>query len=212
MFIIEWMCVLASGFCNFDQIDLKQVIQFLGNTFSSTSLIFYWRFFLDYSRPFYVRRIYLFWQMSLQWRHTERDGISNRRGLDCLLNRLFGRRSKKHQSSASLAFVRGNHRWPLNSPHKGPVTRIMFPFDDVIMAIYKMAVNKLIRNSHGIWVHWKCSVLLVIEYVHIMMTSSNGNIFCVAGPLPGEFTGHRWILSQRPVARSFGVFFDLRVK
>ena len=43
------------------------------------------------------------------------------------------RRSKKHQNSASLAFVRGIHRWPVNSPHKGPVTRKMFPFDDVIM-------------------------------------------------------------------------------
>ena len=40
---------------------------------------------------------------------------------------------KKHQSSASLASVRGIHRWPVNSPHKGPVTRKMFPFDDVIM-------------------------------------------------------------------------------
>ena len=40
---------------------------------------------------------------------------------------------RKHQSSASLAFVRGLHRWPVNSPHKGPVTRKMFSFDDVIM-------------------------------------------------------------------------------
>ena len=40
---------------------------------------------------------------------------------------------RKHQGSASLAFVRGIHRWPVNSPHKGPVTRKMFPFDDVIM-------------------------------------------------------------------------------
>ena len=46
----------------------------------------------------------------------------------------------KHQSSASLAFVRGNHRWPVNSPHKGPVTRKMFPFDDVI--VYMLIVNK----------------------------------------------------------------------
>ena len=37
----------------------------------------------------------------------------------------------KHQSSASLAFVRGIHRWPMISPHKGPVTRKMFPFDYV---------------------------------------------------------------------------------
>ena len=40
---------------------------------------------------------------------------------------------RKHQSSASPAFVRGIHRGPVNSPHKWPVTRKMFPFDDVIM-------------------------------------------------------------------------------
>ena len=39
-----------------------------------------------------------------------------------------------------------------------------------------------------------------------MMTSSNGNIFRVTGPLCGEFTGLRW---KRPVTRSFNVFFDL---
>ena len=42
---------------------------------------------------------------------------------------------RKHQSSASLAFVQGIHLWPVNSPHKGPVTRKMFPFDDVIMNV-----------------------------------------------------------------------------
>ena len=40
---------------------------------------------------------------------------------------------RKHQSSASLAFMWGIHRWPVNSPHKWPVTRKMFPFDDVII-------------------------------------------------------------------------------
>ena len=40
---------------------------------------------------------------------------------------------RKYQSSASLAFVCGIHRWPVNSPHKRPVTWKMFPFDDVIM-------------------------------------------------------------------------------
>ena len=43
---------------------------------------------------------------------------------------------RKHQSSASLAFVRGIHRVPVNSPHKWPVTRKMFPFDDVIMNFF----------------------------------------------------------------------------
>ena len=43
-----------------------------------------------------------------------------------------GVNKKKHQSSASLAFVREIHRGPVNFPHKWPVTRKMFPFDDVI--------------------------------------------------------------------------------
>ena len=43
---------------------------------------------------------------------------------------------RKHQSSASLAFVRGLHRRSVNSPHKWPVTRKMFPFDDVIMLFW----------------------------------------------------------------------------
>ena len=46
-----------------------------------------------------------------------------------------GADQRKLQSSASLAFVRGIHRGQVNSPHKGPVTRKMFPFDDVIMGL-----------------------------------------------------------------------------
>ena len=44
-----------------------------------------------------------------------------------------GADQRKHQSSAQVAYVRGIHRWPVDSPHKGPVTWKMFPFDDVIM-------------------------------------------------------------------------------
>ena len=40
---------------------------------------------------------------------------------------------RKHQSSASLTFLREIFRLPVNSPHKWPVTRNMSPFDDVIM-------------------------------------------------------------------------------
>ena len=49
-------------------------------------------------------------------------------------------------------------------------------------------------------------------FVSVMMTSSYGNIFRVTGLLRGEFTGQRWIPTQRPVTRSFDVFFDLRLK
>ena len=44
-----------------------------------------------------------------------------------------GADQRKHQSFALLDFVRGIHRWPVNPPHKWPVTRKSFPFDDVIM-------------------------------------------------------------------------------
>ena len=44
-----------------------------------------------------------------------------------------GADQRKHLSSVSLAFMRGNHRWPVNSSYKRPVTRKMFLFDDVIM-------------------------------------------------------------------------------
>ena len=45
----------------------------------------------------------------------------------------WGANERQQQSSTPLAFVRGIHRSPVNSPHKGPVTRKMVPFDDVIM-------------------------------------------------------------------------------
>ena len=45
-----------------------------------------------------------------------------------------------------------------------------------------------------------------------MMTSSNGNIYCVTGPLWAEFIYHRGIPSQRPVAWSFNVFFYVRLE
>ena len=51
--------------------------------------------------------LFTIYSYTLRWRHNGRDGISNNQPDDCLLNLLFRRRSKKHQSSASLAFVWG---------------------------------------------------------------------------------------------------------
>ena len=51
----------------------------------------------------------------------------------CLLKRLFRRRSKKTSKLRVAGLYVGNSPGPVNSPHKGPVTRKMFPFDDVIM-------------------------------------------------------------------------------
>ena len=57
---------------------------------------------------------------------------------------------RKHQSSASLAFVREIHRGPVNSPHKWPVTRKMFPFDDVFM-IWHVGTCQLWANRLMSW-------------------------------------------------------------
>ena len=70
-----------------------------------------------------------------------------------------GADQRKHQSSASLAFVRGIHRGSVNSPHKWPVTRKMFPFDDVIMMVtcqYIPYWEHISRNlaNHIQW--WTC--------------------------------------------------------
>ena len=59
-----------------------------------------------------------------------------------------GADQSKHQSSASLAFVWGIHRGPVNSPHKWPVTRKMFPFDDVTVFIFYCGLM-LLRHAHG---------------------------------------------------------------
>ena len=60
-----------------------------------------------------------------------------------------GADQRKHQASASLAYVRGIHRWPVNSPHQWPVTRKMFPFDDVIMTCLALSrlVPKLVNET-----------------------------------------------------------------
>ena len=94
-----------------------------------------------------------------------------------------GADQRKHQNPASLAFVRWIHRLPMNSPHKRPVTRKMFPFGH-------SDINMLMQ--------WKW-----------MMMSSNGNIVRVTGLLWGEPPVIGGFPSQRPVTGIFDVFFHL---
>ena len=71
---------------------------------------------------------------TLQWRQNGRYGVSKNNSLTIVYPTVYsGADQRKHQSSASLAFVWGIHRQPVNIPHKPPVTQKMFPFDDVIM-------------------------------------------------------------------------------
>ena len=73
---------------------------------------------------------------------------------------------RKHQSSASMAFVWGIHRWPVNSPHKGPITRKMFPFDDVIM-ISSHATKYSLKGKI-------CCNLAMINVIHIHIRVNYG--------------------------------------
>ena len=73
---------------------------------------------------------------TLRWRHNELDGVSDHQPHGCLLNRLFRRRSKETSKLRVTGLCVGNSPGPVNSPHKGPVTRNLFPFDDVIMRWY----------------------------------------------------------------------------
>ena len=57
---------------------------------------------------------------------------------------------RKHQSSASLAFVWGIHRGPVNSPHKWPVTRKMLPFDDYLVVDLGRATYTGLKETIGV--------------------------------------------------------------
>ena len=95
-----------------------------------------------------LRRHNAFWcgviYAPLLWRHNGHDGVSNHQPYDCLLNRLFRRRSKKTSKLRVTGLCAGNSSGPVNSPHKWPVTRKMFPFDDVIMppVVWRFCVKR----------------------------------------------------------------------
>ena len=80
-------------------------------------------------------------------------------------NAYSGTDQRRLKSSASLAFVRGIHRWPVNSPHKGPVTWKMFPFDDVLM----MAWVPCGAQS------WVASMLIRLTWLYISSLGTRGS-------------------------------------
>ena len=75
-------------------------------------------------------------ESTLLWHHNGSDGVSNHQPHDCLLKGSFRRRSKKTSKPRVTGLCVGNSPGPMYSTHKWPVTRKMFPFDDVIMTTY----------------------------------------------------------------------------
>ena len=102
-----------------------------------------------------------------------------------------------------VAFVK---RWAFP-----PVTRTImhcsFPIIQKYQSIFRL-VNQIHAGDSPI--SKKQGLCSSLPNSH-MMTSSNGNIFRVTGPLCGEFTGPGEFPTQRPVTRSFDLFFDLRL-
>ena len=83
----------------------------------------------DLSNTLWIDDVYMFDQhciRTLQWRHNDHDGVSNHQPNHCLLNLLFGCRLKKTSKLRVTGLCAGNS--PVNSPHKWPVTRKMFPW------------------------------------------------------------------------------------
>ena len=79
---------------------------------------------------------------------------------------------------------------------------------------YKWHIQNILQYRHHkiearLWIIWENVEIRKLMFSLVMMTSSNGSIFRLTGPLCGEFTGEfPW---QRPAMRSFDVFFDLRL-
>ena len=88
---------------------------------------------------------------------------------------------RKHESSASLAFVRGNHRWLVNSPQRGPVTRKMFPFGDVIMIYVHLlqpkipCITQALVVLYGYWQDQLFSVLFISLHRMFVSTDFSNN-------------------------------------
>ena len=96
-----------------------------------------------------------------------------------------GADQRKHQSSASLAFVRWIHRWPVNSPHKWPVTRKKFPFDDVIVL---WQCSRCLNSLHNECVKFYASqwetALLCNDVSHWLVLFFNYNITALSTCFP----------------------------
>ena len=98
---------------------------------------------------------------------------------------------RKHQSSVSLAFVWEIHRRPVNSPHKWPVTRKMFPFDDVIMindgwVVLKYNIKTSLGKGHMPMNATKANSIRVNMNVYIFVVFYPQNVRC--HDMIGSFT------------------------
>ena len=99
---------------------------------------------------------------------------------------------RKYQRPAILAFVWGIHRRPVNSPHKGPVRRKMFPFDDIIMRL-RHDTERFPERSQTPWP--SCDA-------NVMYTTSMHEYMCV-----GVYSIKHDRRSQAVIMLTFGAWY-----
>ena len=112
-------------------------------------------------------------ELTLHWRHNDHDGVSNHQPHGCLFNRLFRRRSKKTSKLRVTGLCVENSPGPVNSPHKGPVKRKMFPFDDVVMRTGRSSLNLPHATRHLVIVSCDNSEFTTASWGYI--SSPQGN-------------------------------------
>ena len=145
----------------------------------------------------YMQHILRHTHVFTQWRHNGRDGVSNCQRLDCLLNRLFGRWSKKTSKLRFSGLCGGNSPVTGEFPHKEPVTRKMLPLDDVSMPLFVNSWDifrdilygwfKGIRlpqcqwNINGNMLNTSLAVTIVIIWVHWNKAQHNAQCWLMSG-------------------------------
>ena len=104
-----------------------------------------------------------------------------------------GADQRNHQSPMWLAFVKGIHRWPVDSPQKGPVTWKMFPLDDVIMTIQRPLHLRGVRAPA--WFDVSISVLSALVYLCVEITHFHSGKIGISNFLTGlAMFLHSWKL------------------
>ena len=110
---------------------------------------------------------FIYMYLTLQWRYNGCDGVSNHQPHNCLLNRIFKRRSKKTSKLLVTGLYVGN----------SPET-CEFPAQRA-------------SNAENVSIWW-CHHVIFKWVAGTMITSSNGSIFHITDPLCGKFTDHWW--------------------
>ena len=120
----------------------------------------------------------------LHWRHNDHDGVSNHQPHGCLLSR-----SKKTSKLRVTGLCVWDSPGPVNSPHKGPVTLKMFPFDDVIMPTAKTNVKQTWNDRVACYANATIGITnYAPHHTHIWATPTHFTTFVISVmPFLNEF-------------------------